>query len=139
MKRAIWSLPEGPASPPSKFADLNGAVPLLWQERKTVPFIRGFLKDIKVQCVIDITPGSGVVGQACLLEGFPYLGFARTGAHAAFLQNKLDRDALSIITISGSALYQADMAAHTQEHFADIVDASIGQDEEDEEEDDEEV
>ena len=93
-----------------------------------MPFTRTFLKDLRCGCVIDFTPGSGILGQACLLEGFPYLGFVRTTAHAAYLQNKLDRDALSIITVSGSALYQADLAAHIKEHFADVVDPAIGQD-----------
>ena len=57
----------------------------------------------------------------------------------AYRQNKLDRDALSIITVPGSALYQADMAAPIKEHFADVVDPAVGEDpaEEPDEEDDE--
>ena len=34
----------------------------------------------------------------------------RTAAHASFVQNKLDRDAVGVISMDGSAMYEADLA-----------------------------
>ena len=56
--------------------------------------------------------------------------------HTSFIQNRLDRDALSIICASGSAMYNADLAASIKEHFADIVTEDIGGDPEESEGDD---
>ena len=50
------------------------------------------------------------------------------------MHNKLDRDALSVISLSGSAMYQADMAEHIKEHFVDVLDPALGEDSEEEEE-----
>ena len=75
-----------------------------------------------------------MLAQACLLEGWPYLAIPKTAAHVLFMHNKLDRDALSVITLSGSAMYQADMAEHIKEHFADVLDPAFGEDPEEEEE-----
>ena len=133
-KKAILGLKDEPASPPEKFADINGALPICWQERKAVSFWRALLGDLYVSAVVDVTPGSGVLARACLLEGWPYLGIPRTAAHVSFMQNKLDRDALSVISKSGSAMYQADMAEHIKEHFADVLDPALGDDPEEEEE-----
>jgi len=136
-KKGILGLPGVPASPPPQLADMNGSVPLFWQERKNVAFWRAFLCDNNVGAVVDMSGGSGVLAQACLLEGWPYLAITRTAMHAQFLQNRLDRDALSTISLSGSAMYSADMAASIKEHFADIVNEEIGEDGDEEEEVDE--
>ena len=42
--------------------------------------------------------------------------------HSSFIQNRLDRDALACLTREGSALYEADLAKHIQDHFADVLD-----------------
>ena len=132
-KKAILGLKDEPASPPDKFADINGALPIFWQERKAVSFWRALLGDLYVGAVVDVTPGSGVLAQACLLEGWPYLAIPKTAAHASFMHNKLDRDALNVISLSGSAMHQADMAEHIKEHFADVLDPAFGEDPEEEE------
>ena len=110
------------ASPPSRLADAcSGALPLFWQERKPQGFWRQLLLDLDIKAVCDMTPGSGTLAASCMQEGVAYFGITRTAAHSSYLQNKLDRDALAIISIQGSALYEADMAEHIKAHFADIV------------------
>ena len=122
-KCAILGLPTGLASPPPRLVDsLNGAVPIFWQERKPHAFWRQLLIDLDIKAVCDLTPGSGILAKACMQEGCSYFGITRSAAHGSYMQNKLDRDALGIISMNGSALYEADMAEHIKEHFADIVD-----------------
>ena len=122
-KTAILGIPPAElASPPARLEDaLSGALPLFWRERKPHGFWRQLLLDLDIKAVCDMTPGSGTLAASCLQEGVAYFGITRSAAHGSYMQNKLDRDALAIITIQGSALYEADMAEHIKEHFADIV------------------
>ena len=127
------------ASPPEKLAArLNGVLPLWWQERKPVAFWRQFLADLDVKAVCDVTPGSGTLAKACLLENWAYSGITRTGAHSSFMQNKLDRDAVGVISMDGCAMYEADLAQHIKEHFGEIVEGLDAADVEDAESDFEE-
>ena len=122
-KQAFFQAPGELAKPPESLADcLNEAVPLFWQERKSPKFWLQFLRDLEVRCVVDCTPGSGVLAAVCLQEGWPYCGIVRNVAQATFLQNRMDRDALSIIAKAGSAMYEEDFAETVRKHFQDIVD-----------------
>ena len=137
-KQAILASSSEQASPPERLIDnLNGACPIFWQERKPVPFWRQLLNDLDVRAVCDMTPGSGVLAQACLLEGWPYLGIAPTAAHCSYMQNRIDRDAIGIISTAASAMYDEDLAALIKEHFQDLVDEFNAADNEEEDEDDE--
>ena len=110
------------AIPPQHMSDgLSGVYPLFWQERKPHMFWRQLLTSLDIKAVCDLTPGSGILAASCMQEGVSYFGITRTTAHGSYMQNKLDRDALAIATIDGSALYEADLAEHIKEHFADIV------------------
>ena len=122
-KTAILGIaPDELASPPSRLQDvLSGALPLFWQERKPHALWRQILVDLDIKAVCDLTPGSGTLASACMQQGTAYFGITRSAAHSSYMQNKLDRDALAIICIQGSALYEADMAEHIKDHFADIV------------------
>ena len=122
-KQAILAKTGELASPPPRLgASLNGAVPIFWQERKPTAFWRQLLNDLDVRAVCDLTPGSGVLAHACLMEGWPYIGVTATAAHCSYMQNRLDRDAVGIISMSGSAMYDEDLAGLIKQHFADIVD-----------------
>lgn len=122
-KRAFFQSPGELAKAPDSLADcLNDAVPLFWQERKSPKFWLQFFRDLDVRCVVDCTPGSGVLAAVCLQEGWPYCGIVRNAPQATFLQNRMDRDALSIIAKAGSALYEEDFAETVRKHFQDIVD-----------------
>ena len=129
-KEAFFQMPGPLASAPDRLRDsLNDAVPLFWQERKTGRFWVQLLRDLDVRCVIDTTPGSGVLASACLQEGWPYLGITRNAAQATFLHNRMDRDALAIIAKAGSAMYEEDFAETVRKHFQDIVDQGTAADE----------
>ena len=74
-----------------------------------------------MKAVFDLTPGSGTLAQACLMERWNYCCITRTAAHSSFVQNKLDRDAVGVISMDGSAMYEADLAQHLTAHFSDVV------------------
>lgn len=135
-KRAFFQAPGELAKAPDSLADcLNEAVPLFWQERKSPKFYLQFLRDLDVRCVVDCTPGSGVLAAVCLQEGWPYCGIVRNVPQATFLQNRMDRDALSIIAKAGSAMYEEDFAETVRKHFQDIVDQGTAAEEAGEETD----
>ena len=135
-KQSIMGKDEELGRPPERLADqLNGAVPIYWQERKPVAFWRQLLNDLDVRAVCDVTPGSGVLAHACLLEGWPYVGMVSTSAHSSYMQNRLDRDAVGIISTAESAMYDEDLASLIKDHFSDLVDEFNAAECDDEEED----
>ena len=79
------------------------------------------LVNLDIKAVCDLTPGSGPLSASSMQESVTYFGITRTEAHGSYLQHKLAHDAVAIISIDGSALYEADTAEHIKEHFADIV------------------
>lgn len=80
----------------------------------------------------------GTLGRVCLEEGWDYFAVCRRQAHSSFIQNRLDRDALTYITREGSTLYEADMAKHIKDHFADVLEQYTVADVVDEDQPDEE-
>ena len=125
------------ARPPERLADhLNGAAPIFWQERKPAALWRQLLSDLDVRAVCDVTPGSGVLAHACMLEGWSYLGLVPNAAHCSYLQNRLDRDAVGIISTAETAMYDEELANLIKEHFSDLVDEFNNADGEEDEEDD---
>ena len=48
--------------------------PLFWQECKPPSFWRALLNDYNIKAVFDVTPGSGALAEACMLEGILYHG-----------------------------------------------------------------
>ena len=138
-KCAILNRAGALTSPPEKLAArLNDVLPLFWQERKPCDFWRQFLNDLDVRAVCDLTPGSGTLAKACMLENWAYSGITRTGAHSSFMQNKLDRDAVGVISMDGSGMHEADLAQHIKEHFSEIVEELHAADVEDAEGEEEE-
>ena len=53
-------------------------------------------------------------------DGIPYFGIMRAAAHGLYLPNTLDRDALSVITHSASALYEADVVEHVRQQLGTL-------------------
>ena len=70
-----------------------------------------------------------------MLESKNYTGITRTSAHSSFMQNKLDRDAVGVISMDGSAMHETELAQHLQTHFADVVEELNAADVEDVESD----
>ena len=69
-----------------------------------------------------MTPGSGAAARAAMELGIQYSCLCRSSEHSSWLQNILDRHALRLGVLSGSPLYEQDLAQCIKEHFQDIVD-----------------
>ncbi len=102
--------------------DSGNGLPLCWQEKKPVDFWVQFLKQIDAEAVVDVTPGSGTVGRACMKLGLQYLAVCRSEYHTSWLQNVLDRQAVELIVTSQSPLYEQDLATLIETHFSDVLD-----------------
>ena len=63
------------------------------------------------------------------------MGMTATAAHCSYMQNRLGRDVVGIISMTGSAMYDEDLAASIKEHFGDIVDEFNAADAKDDESD----
>ena len=76
---------------------------------------------LDAQQVVDLSPGSGSVGRACLRAGIQYVALCRTESHAAWVSNILDREACELIVTNNTPLFEQDMASMLQKHFKDIL------------------
>ena len=123
-KAAILGSP--PPAPSNKLFDTTMGLPLFWQERKSTELWGQILKDLRAKAVFDASPGSGQLARACLEQGIQYTGVAKNAQHAKWLNNILDRYALSTVAKNGTAFYDTDLATLVKEHFQDIADL-IGQ------------
>ena len=123
-KRAI--LGTEPQVPSHKLYDTAMGLPLFWQERKSTVLWAQVLKDVMASSVFDASPGSGQLARACLNKGIQYSGVAKNTEHAKWLNNVLDRYAIAMVSTTGSAFYDADLATLAKEHFQDVTDL-IGQ------------
>ena len=94
----------------------------LWQERKTPVFWAIFLEGLGAKAVFDLTPGAGSCARACLHDGILYACLARNQDHSWWLQNVLDRAAVTSICALESALFNQDLATCIKEHLQDVVD-----------------
>ena len=117
-----------PCTPSHKLYDTTMGLPLFWGERKSEGLNTQILKDILATAVFDATPGSGQLARACLDKGIPYTGVAKNHQHAKWLINILDRYAIALVSKSGSAFYDADLATLAKEHFQDVIDLMGQQD-----------
>lgn len=60
-------------SPPDDWLENHANdVPLFWHESKPIAFWQALLDDWLVQTVVDCTPGSGALMEACLTRGVQY-------------------------------------------------------------------
>ena len=101
---------EEPEQPPLKIFDGDRGMPLYWQERKPVEFWKDILHCLDARMVIDMSPGSGAAGRACLRLGIQYTAACRTNAHASWLANVLDRESCELIVTKQSPLFEQDLA-----------------------------
>ena len=112
---------EEPEQPPLKVFDGDRGMPLYWQERKPVEFWKDILHCLDACMVIDMSPGSGGVGRACLRMGIQYQAACRTAAHASWLSNVLDRESCELIVTTKSPLFEQDLAQMIRTHFSDVI------------------
>ena len=121
-KKAIFQ--EATAALPTKWVSGCAGVPLFWGETKSSKFFVQVLSDTTAKAVVDVSPGSGALAQACMELGIPYFGMCANQQHLTWLTNVLDRAALRWICQTGTFLYQEDLATHIQELFADSLKAN---------------
>ena len=108
-------------TPPVKIFDTDRGMPLYWGERKPVEFWEDILWSLDAEHVVDVSPGSGSVGRACLRAGIQYTALCRTESHAAWVGNILDREACELITTNKSPLFEQDLATMLQKHFQEVL------------------
>ncbi len=111
-----------PNDPKPGVFDTSAGQPLFWAERKPIALWRSILQDLDIKAIFDVSPGSGTLARAALELGLSYVGLTRQQEHVAFLNNVVDRHALTLICKSGSPLFQQDLQKCVEEHFNDILD-----------------
>ena len=124
--------PEKPDPLPKHWAaSRRSGVPLHWLETKSVEFWGQMGDDLNIKCVVDTSPGSGLLAESCMARGIPYFGICSSPHHLQWLSNVLDRTSLRYIVESGSYLYVEDLATHIQELFADVLESQATEEDED--------
>ena len=73
------------------------------------------------QAVVDLSPGSGALAEACMKKGVHYLGVVFDKTHFQWLSNVVDQASLQYICAQGGSLYHADLATHVKELFSDHI------------------
>ena len=73
------------------------------------------------QAVVDLSPGSGALAEACMKMGAQYFGVVFDKTHFQWLSNVVDRASLQYICAQGGVLYHADLATHLKELFSDHI------------------
>ena len=101
--------------------DCDRGLPLYWAERKPVAFWEDILWSLDAQFVVDLSPGSGSAGRACLRSGIQYVACCRSEAHVSWVGNILDREACEIVVTQGSPLFELGLASMVKKHFADVL------------------
>ena len=114
--------PEQTDELPAKWSSaVHHGRPLFWQETKSVSTWLTLLDEVSAECVVDFTPGSGALAEACLSRGKQYVGIVSHATHMQWLTNVVDRAALKYVSKAGSLMYQEDLAATIKHLFADLV------------------
>ena len=102
--------------------------PFSWKEKKPIKWYGRLLTDISAGLVIDLTPGSGALARACLEAGIQYVGICRKAEHASWLINVSNRAAVELVTRTGTALYEQDLASCIKDHFKELIEELHAQD-----------
>ena len=67
------------STPPANVWRAEHGVPVFWQEKKPVEFWEDIIEKVDAKMVVDLSPGSGSVGRACMRNGVQYV--AACGSH----------------------------------------------------------
>ena len=94
------------------FRDYSGKNPSLLRSSKAL------LKE-----VIDLSPGSGTLASVCLSPGLRYVGFCAIEKHRKWLENLVEKQALTLAVTQGHALWTQALPDLIRLHFQDIVSA----------------
>ena len=72
--------------------------------------------------VVDLSPGSGAVGRACLRQSITYVAVCGSENHRTWLGNALDREACELITKDKSPLFETDLCEMIKTHYQVVLD-----------------
>ena len=109
-------------TPPSRLFDASMGQPLFWSERKSPAFWGSLLEDLGAGSVVEVgSVGGAALGRACLMAGIPYVGLVQNQDHCNWVENLLDKTAVTLIAQSGSSLHAQDLGQLIKEHFADVM------------------
>ena len=124
------------STPPANVWQAEHGVPVFWQEKKPVEFWEDIIEKVDAKMVVDLSPGSGSVGRACMRNGVQYVAVCGSESHRKWVCNALDREACELITIENSPFHETDLAALIQTHFNNILEQAEMMRREDESDDD---
>ena len=74
--------------------------PLFWSEAKTIDLYIALFKDLMVDHIFDLTPGSTAAACAAAVLGVTYEGVAMSEPHANWLNNIMDKTIFTILADS---------------------------------------
>ncbi|CAE7794739.1 unnamed protein product [Symbiodinium sp. CCMP2592] len=103
------------------------AIPWFWLEGKPMTFWKQFVQGWSAGFVVDLRMTTQLP-LACLSAAIPYLGFASSSKHAAFMSNVLDLAALEHICKNGHYLYSQELASAVKDLYSDELETPINQD-----------
>lgn len=108
-----------PAYPENVNAEtISKGHPLFWLETKSVDFFMALYRDFRVDCVFDLTSGSGAAACAAAACGATYDGLAMNESHATWITNIMDKVIFSIMSTSAE---HKDLAPGITRYFANLV------------------
>ena len=110
------------STPPARVWVAEHGVPVFWQEKKPTEFWEDLITMVDGKVVVDLSPGSGSVGRACLRKSVQYVAACGSEKHRKWLGNALDREACELIAKEKSPLFETDLAALIQTHFQYVLD-----------------
>lgn len=114
-KKRIW---EDVDEPPKH---RSPSVPICWAECKPVQLWETLLACLDVDCVLDLSPGSGCAAAAAMAGGVAYAGVTRAEGHMSWLTNVLDHECLRLIADQESVLHEDNLSELVQKHFDDVL------------------
>ena len=109
---------------PRVFCSDHG-VPVFWQEKKPTAFWEDIVIMLDAKLVVDLSPGSGALGRACLRQSVPYVVVCATEGHRAWLGNALDQEACELITKNESPLFETDLSEMIKTHYQDVLEVMV--------------
>ena len=87
---------------------------------QTCGVVGDILWSLDAQLVVNLSPGSGRVGRACLRSGVHYVALCRAEGHAAWIGNVLDREACELIVTNSTPLFEQDLATMLKQHVQEV-------------------
>ena len=135
-KKEVFPNNGSASTPPASVWPAEHSVPVFWQETKPTEFWEDIIAMVDAGQVIDLSPGSGSLGRACLRKSVQYVAACGSELHWTWIGNALDREACELITKEKSPLFETDLAALIQTHFNNIIEQAEMKRHDDESDDD---